>query len=111
MRRLLQLSAFSLSAFLMCCTIVPKPAPPPPIPKKWLTSLDAQGNGRLSGEGHEVYNELIQSYGPKFLPHLVPNAGVSAIDPATGACTLDFDHCGDFGMMLFWRDNPQQLPP
>ena len=106
------------------CTIVPKPVPVAKVPalhgntaNAGVLDLTADG-AHIDGANHALYNSLItlpdgrgKTLGAHFLPPLVPNAGVSRINPADGSCWLDKENAKDFGMMLWWHDNPAQLPP
>ena len=106
------------------CTIVPKAVPVAKAPalhgnvaNAGVLEVTAAGV-HVDGADHALYNALItlpdghgRTLGAHFLPALVPNAGVSRINPNDGSCWLDKEHASDFGQMLNWRENPAQLPP
>ena len=99
-----------LAAFIMagCLTVTPPvtPAAQTPVGNGGILSGAKGGPFRLTGEQHSRYNSLVAIWGTKggFLPPLVPNAGISSINPADGSCDIDGEHMVDLILMQAYQD-------
>jgi hypothetical protein len=119
MRQGLFIMGVALLTGLACCTIAPKPVPTAKFANGWVLGVDkATGTVTITSDARAAYNALVPQYGWAFLPPLVVDAGVTVravkrTDGAAGYATvieLDKQHVEDFGMMLYFYDNPAERP-
>lgn len=97
---------------LTACTVTPRtvsdggPSFDGAVRNSGFIGYDANGYGIITPNARERYNGLVLEYGNRYLPALVPDAGIQPT--TTNTYLIDPEHLVDFMEMTTWRKTKPQ---